>query len=151
MASARRADAAKVAAKSEALTQVPARSHFITGGQKVAPAKDGHYTKDAVEDKSYEQWTSMFTAETADSRRRPHISISVCAQTLLALREEWRTLRASHILGAGVDPLLKLLDANAGALAVLNTFGTPGIDRSPAAIAAAIKEFLKHGVQDSPP
>lgn len=104
----------------------------------MAPAKDGHFTKEGVEDKGYQQFTEMFTTESADSR----ISMSMCAQTPLALRDEWRTLRTSHILGAGVDPLLKLLDSNAGALAVLNTFGTLSVDRSPAAVSAAIRDFL---------
>lgn len=120
--------------------RVPGRTSS-GGPESGPPTKDGRFTKEALRTRL------TITSSRCSQLGRPtavaaRTYASRCAQTLFALHEEWRMLRTSHILGAGVDPLLKLLDHGTNALAVFNTFGTPGVDRGPAASSSAIRGVL---------
>ncbi|CAJ1432316.1 unnamed protein product [Effrenium voratum] len=77
---------------------------YLTGHAKIAPTKDGKWTKADLESKEFKKFVEHLTPDSSVARRHPVMSLSVYAGMLTLAHADMAKLRGQKILGEGMDP-----------------------------------------------
>lgn len=126
----------------EYLNEVPWRSQFITANTRPYMTKEGHFMRNGVEQKSFEDLTATFTAATAESRNRPMVSFSTFSGTLSQGLHVIKEGQQMKLLGDGVKYLIQEVDAVMPSLVLCNSFGATDALRTETSLHAAVKDII---------
>ena len=114
---------------------------YLTGHAKIAPTKDGKWTKGDLESKEFKKFVEHLTPDSSVARRHPVMGLSVYAGMLTLAHADMAKLRGQKILGEGMDPVIQEIGSHLPALNVLNSFGQDTL-RTDDTVLAAVTEIV---------
>ena len=129
------------AKQSEKIPDIHYNAHFCTGKIRMWPTKAHSYVKDNLDCQTWKDQAGWLSYKNADSRARPHIAVSVMAQTMLDCADRFQKEKDKGLLGADVDWFCDAISKHQQALQQINTF-QEGVVRSEASVKAGMKEVM---------
>ena len=68
---------------SRGVPEVRLANHGLTSKSRMYPTKNGSWTRDGIEKKTYSEWKATFSGTSTESRNRPVYGFQEMAHTLL--------------------------------------------------------------------
>jgi hypothetical protein len=87
-------------------------NHGMTSKSRMYVTKAGSWTRDNIENKTYEDWVKTFTSTTCESRNRPSFGLQEMAHTLLLAEPRLQEGVDRGLYGVGIAKLLESISAN---------------------------------------
>ena len=121
------------------IQEVRLSAHPLTSKSRMYPTKDGSWTKNDIENMSYEQMVAGYNGQNSESRNRPQMGIKEFAHTMLLGLPELRKGLEQGIYGPALAKLADQIEEHKEALAQLD--GASKAIKTEASVNAGVNEI----------